>query len=245
MSGVEKFLFLGAVTLAALVVSQAPEGMDAPVDMLQASPPDGDAGSAILPAPPEETPPPPPVILTLSPEPASYLTALSACPGLSTSHGANVDAELHVTNFSPQVVVSGKVRLAAAPVGGGCYSSGFGMRNGKLHKGVDYYSADAVPVFAAAGGKVRSRAWRNDYGNMLVIDHGDGVYTRYAHLESFADIRLGDRVSSGQQIGIMGNTAGYTIPRHLHYEVLTGTWQPLAGSFALTPVDVLSLPAAE
>ena len=241
MSGIDKFLFLGAVTLAVLVMTQAPEETDAPVDVPQADIP-GEAAEA---TPPSADPTPPPTILSLSPAPAGYLSALSACPGLSTSHGANVDADLHVTSFSPQVLARGKVRLATAPVGAGCYSSGFGMRNGKLHKGVDYYSKTAVPVFAAAGGKVRKREYRADYGNMIVIEHGDGVYTRYAHLESFGTADVGDEVRPGEIIGIMGNTAGYHVPRHLHYEVLTGVWQPRAGSFALTPVDVMTLPAAE
>ena len=52
-------------------------------------------------------------------------------------------------------------------------------------------------------------------------------------------------MAGGVAGGMMGNTAGYQIPRHLHYEVLTGKWGAQAGSFALTPVDVMSLPEAE
>jgi murein DD-endopeptidase MepM/ murein hydrolase activator NlpD len=51
-------------------------------------------------------------------------------------------------------------------------------------------------------------------------------------------------VRAGEVIGLMGNTASYKIARHLHYEVLLGDWGGQAGSFALKPVDVLSLPAA-
>ena len=241
MSGMEKFLFLGAVTLAVAVMSQAPPESDTP-DLL----PNDSAAATESPARvPETTASTAPTVLTITPADTGYLKKLSACPGLETSHAADVGPDLQITDFKPFVLARGKVRLATAPVGGGCFSSPFGMRDGRLHKGVDYYSKTPVPVFAAAGGRVRTRTYRNDYGNTIVIDHGDGVYTRYAHLESFGTADVGDRVQAGELIGIMGHTAGYTVPRHLHYEVLTGTWQAAAGAFALTPVDVMTLPAAE
>ncbi len=237
MSGTEKFFFLGAVTLAALMMSQAPQDSAAPASNMAVITPDNTpAGDDITPAP---------TILTISPSNTGYLDRLSACPGLSTARAADVGPDLQVVDFKPFVLAAGTVRLASAPVGGGCFSSAFGMRNGRLHKGVDYYSDSPVPVYSAAAGRVRSRSYRSDYGNMLVIEHGNGVYTRYAHLESFAGPDVGDLVSSGDLLGIMGNTAGYTIPRHLHFEVLTGTWKPRLGSFALTPADVMALPAAE
>lgn len=186
-----------------------------------------------------------PKVFVATPAPTGFLKQLSACPGLSTARAADVDPDLTVRDFKPFVEAAGSVRLATAPVGGGCYSSAFGMRNGRLHKGVDYYSNEAVPVYAAAAGRVRTRAFRGDYGNMIVIEHGNGVYTRYAHLESFAGPDVGDLVNPGDVLGIMGNSATSTIPRHLHYEVLTGTWQLRLGSFALTPVDVMTLPVAE
>ncbi len=237
MSGTEKLFFLGAVTLAAFMMSQAPKdsAVLASNTMMPASE-DLRAGDTDSPAP---------TLLMVSPTRSGYLDHLSACPGMSTTQAADVGLDLEVTDFNPFVMAAGTVRLATAPVGGGCFSSAFGMRNGRLHKGVDYYSDAPVPVYAAAAGRVRTRSYRSDYGNMLVIEHGDGVYTRYAHLESFAGPDVGDLVAPGTTLGIMGNTAGHTIPRHLHYEVLTGTWTPRLGSFALTPVDVMTLPAAE
>lgn len=250
MSGTEKFMFLGAVTLAALVIRQAPEATLAP------GPQDTDALAVSLEAPATVLPiadtlpvtPPAPVaatILSVKPATFGFLASLSACPGLSTSHAFDVGADLLVQDYKPFVLVNNKVRLATAPVGGGCWSSAFGMRNGRLHKGVDYYSKTAVPIYAAGSGTIRKREYRSDYGNMIVIDHGDGVYTRYAHLQSFAELKTGDKVNAGEEIGIMGNTAGYRVPRHLHFEVLTGIWKAGAGSFALTPVDVMTFPAAE
>jgi murein DD-endopeptidase MepM/ murein hydrolase activator NlpD len=111
-----------------------------------------------------------------------------------------------------------------------------GARSGGMHKGIDYYSPTGGVVSAAADGVVIERKYRDDYGNMLLIDHGHGVYTRYAHLSSFADgIVEGSHVRAGQQIGLMGNTASYQIPIHLHYELLLGDYNNPRASFGLTP----------
>ncbi len=67
---------------------------------------------------------------------------------------------------------------------------------------------------------------------MLLIDHGNGVYTRYAHLSAFArDLNVGATVAAGDVIGLMGNTASYAIPIHLHYELLLGDYTNPRGSF--------------
>jgi murein DD-endopeptidase MepM/ murein hydrolase activator NlpD len=237
MSGTEKFFFLGAVTLAALLMTQAPQdsavlALDTAITLADETPV---AEAVTIPS----------AILAITPSRSGFLDQLSACPGLSTAKAPDVGPDLQVQDYKPFVLVNNKVRLATAPVGGGCWSSAFGMRNGRLHNGVDYYSDSPVPVYAAAAGRVRTRSYRSDYGNMLIIDHGDGVYTRYAHLDSFAGPNVGDLVSPGDLLGIMGSTAGHTIPRHLHYEVLTGTWKPRLGSFALTPIDIMTLPAAD
>lgn len=237
MSGTEKFFFLGAVTLAALLMTQAPQdsavlALDTAITLADETP----VAEAVTKSS---------AILAITPSRSGFLDHLSACPGLSTAKAPDVGPDLQVQDYKPFVLVNNKVRLATAPVGGGCWSSAFGMRNGRLHKGIDYYSDSPVPVYAAAAGRVRTRSYRSDYGNMLIIDHGDGVYTRYAHLESFAGPNVGDLVGPGDLLGIMGSTAGHTIPRHLHYEVLTGTWKPRLGSFALTPIDIMTLPAAD
>jgi murein DD-endopeptidase MepM/ murein hydrolase activator NlpD len=238
MSSLEKFAFLGAVALASVLIAQELDKtvatLDRPseaVDLEEAQPPTSPADSQ-------------PTLLSFAPGPTGFLDTLTACKGMAPSFSPNVDKDLLVTDYKRFVLVEGSVRLATAPIGGGCLSSVFGPRNGSLHKGLDYYSPNAVPVFAAADGILRRKRYRNDYGNMIVLDHGRGVFTRYAHLESFADPDEGERVIAGQYLGMMGNTAGYLIPRHLHYEVLTGKWGAQAGSFALTPVDVMSLPEA-
>jgi murein DD-endopeptidase MepM/ murein hydrolase activator NlpD len=247
MTGKHVFVFFGVSTLAAVLVSQA---ISRPMAEARTLP--GHSQRPAISAAPEtdmETlvrlSSVAPAVLAFGIERQTHLNTLKACPGLAPAHAEGVDRNLVVTRFKPQVLVAGSVRLASAPVSGGCISSEFGYRRGRLHKGVDYFSKVPVPVFAAGDGKVRKLEYRADYGNMIVIDHGHGVYTRYAHLESFGYIRKGDPVRAGDFIGRMGNTADIVLPRHLHYEVLTGRWGRTTGSFALTPVDVLTLPAAD
>lgn len=165
---------------------------------------------------------------------------LSLCPRMTVTNAPAHNSDHGVLNYDPFVWISG-TRLAVAPVEYACLSSGYGIRRGNLHKGIDLHNRNATNIYAAANGRVREKHYRADYGNMLVIEHGDGVFARYAHLESFADdLKVGDQVELGQPIGIMGNTASYRIPRHLHYEVMTGEWSTRTGAFGLTPVDILA-----
>ncbi len=166
---------------------------------------------------------------------ASFETALSLCPGMTVSNAPAADAQRQVTGYVNLIEVDG-VRLAANPTRGACLSSSFGPRGSGRHNGVDYHARDGGPILAAANGIVREAVYRNDYGNMLLIDHGSGVFTRYAHLSSFAEgVVVGAEVQAGQQIGLMGNTAAYAIPVHLHYEILTGNYDTPRASFGLTP----------
>jgi murein DD-endopeptidase MepM/ murein hydrolase activator NlpD len=74
-----------------------------------------------------------------------------------------------------------------------------------------------TPVIAGARGQVSFVGWQNGYGQLVVIDHGGGLSTRYGHL-SHIDVDLGQSVSRGQLIGKVGSTGRSTGP-HLHYEV--------------------------
>ncbi|MEJ8547380.1 peptidoglycan DD-metalloendopeptidase family protein [Brevibacillus borstelensis] len=98
----------------------------------------------------------------------------------------------------------------------GKISSGFGMRWGRLHKGIDIAGSGAVR--AADNGRVVSAGWDGDYGNSILIDHGNGMKTRYGHLRSIS-VKVGDVVSQGKAIGIMGST-GDSTGVHLHFEVI-------------------------
>src|SRR5262249_44484438 len=140
---------------------------------------------------------------------------LALCPRMTIQNAPAADAQLQVTKYAPVVSVRG-VKLAAYPSRGACLSSGFGKRGERLHKGVDYHAETGAPILAAADGTIIEMKYRDDYGNMLLIDHGSGVYTRYAHLASFGrGLTAGVTVKAGDQIGFMGNTASYQIPMHL------------------------------
>jgi len=164
-----------------------------------------------------------------------FESLVALCPGMTVSDAPPFDQAGHIANFSPLISVNGDV-LAVDPIRDACLSSGFGTRNGRLHKGIDFYNPAGGPILAAGDGTILEMKYRDDYGNMVLIDHGHGVYTRYAHLSSFHNgLSVGAHVRAGEEIGLMGNTAGYPVPLHLHYEVLLGDYANPKGSFGLTP----------
>lgn len=119
------------------------------------------------------------------------------------------------------------VRASAMPAiwpARGRISSGFGMRpipyssrGYQFHSGVDIIGAYGTDVWATADGKVTFSGYRGSLGNLLIIDHGYGYETWYAHLQGF-NVSAGDSVSRGDLIGFMG-ASGRTTGTHLHYEV--------------------------
>ncbi len=103
--------------------------------------------------------------------------------------------------------------------------SGYGMRihpiykTLRMHTGVDFTAPTGTPVYAPGNGVVKSvERNRHGYGMMVVIDHGYGFETLYAHLSRFS-VRVGQEIKRGEIIGHVGNTGVSTAP-HLHYEVL-------------------------
>ncbi len=100
----------------------------------------------------------------------------------------------------------------------GKITSPYGTRSRGFHSGIDISAKTGDPVYAAAGGKVVLAGWYYAYGNCIVVDHGNGMKTRYAHLSAY-NCKVGDTVARGQQIGRAGNTGRSTGP-HLHFEVI-------------------------
>ena len=106
----------------------------------------------------------------------------------------------------------------------GWLSAQFGNREDPIEGGAAYHtgidiSLDAGrPVYATAAGKVEAAWYNGAYGRMVVIDHGYGLKTRYAHLAGFA-VAPGDQVERGRIVGYVG-TSGRTTGPHLHYELL-------------------------
>jgi len=99
----------------------------------------------------------------------------------------------------------------------GAVVSGFGMRWGRMHEGIDIACAAGTPNRAAAAGTVIYAGWMGGYGNLVVIDHGNGLSTAYGHASSLA-VSVGQTVSQGQTVSYVGATGHATGP-HLHFEV--------------------------
>ncbi len=102
-------------------------------------------------------------------------------------------------------------------------SSSYGYRSdpftgaGAMHSGLDFPGPMGSPILAAAPGRVVYVGQKSGYGNVVEVDHGQGILTRYAHLSGFTS-RVGAQVTAGQQIAKMGST-GRSTGSHLHFEV--------------------------
>jgi murein DD-endopeptidase MepM/ murein hydrolase activator NlpD len=122
------------------------------------------------------------------------------------------------THIDEEVFVSGR------PIGKGWLSSYFGVRKDPftgmpaMHKGVDFAGEEGADVVATGAGVVTWADKRFGYGNLIEIDHGEGIVTRYGHNKSLL-VDVGERVTKGQVISKMGSTGRSTGP-HVHYEVL-------------------------
>jgi murein DD-endopeptidase MepM/ murein hydrolase activator NlpD len=99
----------------------------------------------------------------------------------------------------------------------GVVTSGFGVRWGRMHEGIDIGCAYGAPNRAAAAGTVIYAGLLGGYGNLVVIDHGNGLSTAYAHASSIL-VSVGQRVSQGETVSLVGSTGHSTGP-HLHFEV--------------------------
>ena len=102
-------------------------------------------------------------------------------------------------------------------------TSGFGARRHpilgrmRMHNGVDYAAPVGTPIFAAGDGRVKFAGWQGGYGRTVVLDHGNGITTLYAHMSRMGKYRVGQRVQQGTTIGYVGASGMATGP-HLHYE---------------------------
>lgn len=99
----------------------------------------------------------------------------------------------------------------------GPVTSEYGTRWGRMHEGIDVGGSTGAPVVAARPGTVSRAGRMGGYGNMVMVNHGGGVVTAYAHLSSIA-VSAGQSVGGGQQVGGMGCTGSCT-GTHVHFEV--------------------------
>jgi murein DD-endopeptidase MepM/ murein hydrolase activator NlpD len=187
------------------------------------------ASGATYSAPPSH----PPNAPRAPPEPSIYETAmravvhseLIACNGGSGSNIGEVGYRGEALNYSAYIDTPAGP-LLRNPTEGACLSSGFGWRGaldaGRQHNGLDLANPNGGFIYAAGDGRIRYADYRGGYGNVVEIDHGQGVRTLYAHLSEIDQrLRPGDRVSGGTAIARMGATGNAT-GVHLHYEVWIG-----------------------
>ncbi|MER0423933.1 M23 family metallopeptidase [Streptomyces microflavus] len=140
---------------------------------------------------------------TLSADESDAASAGTAAQtGSSEANGSGWSAPLANPNVTTQYRASGA-----------SWSSGY-------HTGSDFQAASGTPVLAIGPGTVVSAGNSGSYGNEVVIQHEDGMYSQYAHQASL-NVSVGQTVTGGQQIGLSGSTGNSTGP-HLHFEVRTG-----------------------
>jgi murein DD-endopeptidase MepM/ murein hydrolase activator NlpD len=148
-------------------------------------------------------------------EQAAHAAALQAQSAAIASQIQSAQAAAPSVNYSSSGDSSPSAAGFVWPVGGPVVS-GFGWRWGRMHEGIDIGAGYGTPIVAAASGTVIFAGWMGGYGNLIIIDHGGGVATAYAHQSSFAV--GGGPVSQGQTIGYVGCT-GQCFGPHLHFEV--------------------------
>jgi murein DD-endopeptidase MepM/ murein hydrolase activator NlpD len=146
---------------------------------------------------------------------AEYLNEAAGIQASSSAVSAQIQAA-GSSSYDSTPSSSGLIWPVNGPV-----VSPFGMRWGRLHAGIDIAVGYGTPIHAAASGTVIFAGWMGGYGNFVIIDHGGGLSTGYAHQSSIA-VGSGS-VSQGQVIGYVGCT-GHCFGPHLHFEVrINGT----------------------
>ncbi len=144
-----------------------------------------------------------------------------------TIDGKLKSAFRHIRNGKPEYFTADgrslKRPFIRMPIPYARITSGFGMRRhpvlGRMrgHMGIDYAARSGTPIMAAGDARVKFVGWKGGYGRTVILDHGGGRTTLYAHMSGFAKIRPGQRISQGTVIGRVGSTGLATGP-HLHYE---------------------------
>lgn len=167
---------------------------------------------------------------TITPAPLSFGEFAKRLDFLSRQVEERGDRLGLLDSILTQQSVDKQLLPSVLPIPGGIYSSNFGWRidpfNGRssFHDGIDFEAAPGTKIIAAAAGVVVAAEYHPQYGNMIEIDHGNGLVTRYAHCSRLL-AKVGDVVMKGAAIGEVGSSGRATGP-HLHFEVrLHGTAQ--------------------
>jgi murein DD-endopeptidase MepM/ murein hydrolase activator NlpD len=141
-----------------------------------------------------------------------YLNEVNGLQAASAALGAKIRAQEGGASAGTGVSSSGLIWPVSGPI-----VSPFGWRWGRMHEGIDIAVGTGTPIHAAAAGTVIYSGWMSGYGNLVVVDHGNGLATAYAHQSSIA-AGNGASVGQGQTIGYVGCT-GHCFGPHLHFEV--------------------------
>ena len=145
----------------------------------------------------------------------STLAEIDALEQQSAALAARI-REAQRQSSAPAIVSPSGSGVFGWPVSGPV-TSGYGMRWGRMHEGIDIAVGEGTPVHAAAAGSVIYAGWMGGYGNLVVVDHGNGLSTAYAHNSSLA-VSVGQQVAAGEVVSYSGNTGNSTGP-HVHFEV--------------------------
>ena len=200
-------VLLAAAALAGCVTPEAEYGYRAPVTYG-----------------PSTAPPPGPNIYDTTPHAAVH-SELFACRNRGQNIG-EIGYRGETLLYTPYIDTPAGP-LLRMPVETACISSGFGWRGsldgGRAHNGLDLANPEGGFIYAAGDGHVEYADYRGGFGNTVIIDHGRGVRTLYAHMSEIdTNLRPGDFIASGTPMGRMGMTGNAT-GVHLHYEVYVGS----------------------
>lgn len=157
-----------------------------------------------------------------------YTLSMSEFQKLLEATEKNIEHRADYMNVVETSLMRDKIKFkllpTIQPVNVSYNASGFGWRidpfngRGAFHEGIDFSAPTGTAIVAAAGGVVIAAEYHHQFGNMLEIDHGNDIVTRYAHASKLL-MKVGDIVRRGQQIAHVGST-GRSTGAHLHFEVL-------------------------
>jgi len=149
-------------------------------------------------------------LATVKQDKAEFLNEVAGLQAAASQVTAHIQAA-GSSSYDSSPSSSGLIWPVSGPV-----VSGFGMRWGRMHEGIDIAVGYGTPIHAAASGTVIFAGWMGGYGNLVIIDHGGGMSTAYGHQSSIAV--GGGSISQGQVLGYVGCT-GHCFGPHLHFEV--------------------------
>lgn len=159
---------------------------------------------------------------------APYTLSMSEFQKLLEATEKNIEHRADYMNVVETSLMRDKIKFkllpTIQPVNVSYNASGFGWRldpfngRGAFHEGIDFSAPTGTAIVAAAGGVVIAAEYHHQFGNMLEIDHGNDIVTRYAHASKLL-MKVGDIVRRGQLIAHVGST-GRSTGAHLHFEVL-------------------------